>query len=78
MSIFILRNKNLKGKWRKILVSLYAVHLLLFLELIYLNKTKIASSETIGNLFLVWMIVAISICIAEYLFRRSVKNAIRS
>ncbi len=78
MSIFVLANKNLKGKWRKILVSLYAVHLLLFSEFIYLSKTKIVSSDTIGNLILVWMIIAISICVAEFLFHRSMKNRIKS
>jgi hypothetical protein len=78
MSLFILADKNLKGKWRKILVSLYAVHVGLFLALIYLEKANRISTETNGKLFIGWMIIAISISVAEYLFRRSLKNSIKS
>ncbi len=78
MSIFILANKNLKGKWRNVLVALYAVHILLFFELLYLSKYKILVNETIGYLFLVWLLAIIIICVAEYLFHRSMKNKIKS
>jgi len=77
MSIFILGNKNLKGKRRNTLVVLYGLHILLFSELLILNGRRIISTETSAYLFLAWLLVVICIWVAEYLFHRSMKNKIK-
>jgi hypothetical protein len=78
MSIFILTNKNLKGRWRTLLVTLYAVHLVLLIGCFYLNNIKMISGNRFSFLFGVWLGVAVIIMIAEFLFHRSIKGKIKS
>ena len=78
MSIFILANKNLKGRWRTLLVTLYAAHLILLLACFYLNNRKMISDNRFSFLFGVWFCVALIIMISEFLFHRSMKGKIKS
>jgi hypothetical protein len=73
MSIFILFNKNLKGKWRKILIILYALHITLFFGMLYMGKTKIINGDEIVYIFLMWCAIVICISITEFWFLRSKK-----
>ena len=78
MSIFILTNKNLKGRWRKLLVTLYVLHVILFIGGAYLYKQKLISENRSALLLGVWCSVAVTIMISEFLFRRSLKGKIKN
>ncbi|MDE3144779.1 MAG: hypothetical protein KGL19_11530 [Bacteroidota bacterium] len=78
MSIFILTNKNLKGSWRKALVGLYALHIILIIGGAYLYTQKLLSENRSALLLGVWCSVAVTIVILEFLFHRSMKREIKT
>lgn len=78
MSIFILANKNLKGKWRNLLVALYATNILLFLGIAFMYNKKLVSEEISTSLIMIWLLVGLSIGVVEYLFHKYLKGKIKS
>ncbi|HEX3024299.1 MAG TPA: hypothetical protein VHP12_03725 [Chitinophagaceae bacterium] len=78
MSLFILTNKNLKGKWRKLLVTLYALHIILLIGGAILYKQRMISENRFSLLFGIWTAVAVTIVLTEFLFRRSMKGKIKA
>ncbi|MBS1626541.1 MAG: hypothetical protein JSR09_01830 [Bacteroidetes bacterium] len=74
MSIFILTNKKLKGKWRAALVSLYALNILTLLGLIYVNKIELIDTNYRIYLFTIWLFIAVNITVVEWQFRKNLKQ----